>query len=314
MAILRKLSEIVGFYSRSLYRQLESKDVFLWAQAIAFKSLVAVIPILIIGVGLFGPTLARVVHEVLPSGQGSDLIAFAERLQMARGAITVVGIIGLAFTGVTLFSTLRGVLANVFVEEWHEHRSILRGYICDLRMAAQVGALFVLTLAISTAVQAMNLSGPQIVENLGFGRIWLEAGWMRVLNGLGLLLPVAIATAMFFQLYYLIPLPHPPKRSVAAGAFFAAILFEIAKFAFALYARRLGAFDRYSDPGESGLGGVSDAFGVIIAFVFWAYYSGLVLILGALVVLLHESRVRDKPESVDARTPDPTTEPRRDLE
>lgn len=297
MAFPSKLSEIVRFYSRSLYRQLESKDVFLWAQAIAFKSLVAVIPLLIIGVGLFGPTLARIVHELLPAGQGTDLISFAERLQQASGAITVLGVIGLAFTGVTLFSTLRGVLANVFVEEWHERRSILRGYLFDLRMAAQVGALFVLTLAISAGVQAMNLSGPEIVENLGFGRLWLEAGWMRVLNGLGLLLPILIATAMFFQLYYLIPLPHPPKRSVVVGAAFAAILFELSKFAFALYARRLGAFDRYTDAGPSGLGGVSDAFGVIIAFVFWAYYSGLVLILGALVVLLHESRVRRKRES-----------------
>lgn len=302
MALLRKLSEIVGFYSRSLYTQVESKDVFLWAQAIAFKSLVAVIPILIIGVGLFGPTLARIVHELLPAGQGNELIAFAERLQRASGTITVVGIVGLTFTGVTLFSTLRGVLANVFVEEWHEQRSILGGYIFDLRMAAQVGALFVLTLAISTVVQAMNLSGPQIVESLGFGRLWLEAGWMRVLNGLGVMLPIVIATVMFFQLYYLIPLPHPPKRSVVAGAAFAAVLFELAKFAFALYARRLGAFDRYTQAGDSGLGGVSDAFGVIIAFVFWAYYSGLVLILGAIVVLLHESRVREKRTSEDPPT------------
>ncbi len=300
MALLRKLSEIVGFYSRSLYRQLESKDVFLWAQAIAFKALVAVIPLLIISVGLFGPTVARIVHELLPAGQGNELIAFAERLQQASGTITFVGLIGLAFTGVTLFSTLRGVLANVFVEEWHERRSIVGGYLFDLRMAAQVGALFVLTLAISTAVQAMNLSGPDIVESLGFGRLWLEAGWLRVLNGLGLVLPIVIATAMFFQLYYLIPLPHPPKRSVVAGAVFAAVLFELAKFAFALYVRRLGAFDRYTQTGDSGLGGVSDAFGVIIAFVFWAYYSGLVLILGALVVLLHEGRVRERRESKDA--------------
>ena len=44
--------------------------------------------------------------------------------------------------------------------------------------------------------------------------------------------------------------------------------------------------------GFGGVGLAAGTFGLIIALVFWAYYSGIVLIVGALVTLLHEARYR----------------------
>lgn len=299
MSIARDAVETVRFYATSLLAQLQRKDVFIWSQAIAFKALVSVVPLLIIGTGLLGPTLARVVRELLPPGQGSELLKFVDKIQSASEALTIIGVLGLVFAGVTLFSTLRAVLANVFAAEWHTHRSIPRGYLFDLRMATQIGVLFVLTIAISAALQTYNVSGSALLARYDLEYLWWDSGWRAFVQILGLLVPVAITTLIFFQLYYLTPLPHPPKRSVTAGAFFAAVLFELSKVAFAFYAGRLGAFDRYgSGDVPDGLG-VGEAFGMIIAFVFWAYYSGLVLIMGAIVVLLHESRVRESRSESD---------------
>ena len=293
MPSARAVCNSARFYTGSLYEHLKRKDVFLWSQAIAFKALVSVIPLLIIGTGLLGPKLAEVVRDLLPPDQGANLLAFIRKLQAASDTLTIVGGVGLILTGVTLFSTLRAVLANVFVEEWHVHRSTLRGYLFDLRMAGQIGILFVATLAISAGIQAFNLSGSEFLSKYSLDFLWLDRGWRLLVQGLGLLVPIAVTTAIFYQLYYLTPLPHPPRRSVTAGAVFAAVLFEISKFAFTTYASRLGSIGRYSTADPGNLTGVADAFGVIVAFVFWAYYSGLVLILGALVVLLHEARVRD---------------------
>ena len=90
------------------------------------------------------------------------------------------------------------------------------------------------------------------------------------------------------------PRPHPPWRSALAGAAVAAVLFEAAKNGFAFYAAHLGGFDKYSAAGETpgGLGGVC---GLLLAFVFWIYFSGLILIAGAVVTGLHECR--KKPSS-----------------
>ncbi|MEM1044483.1 MAG: YhjD/YihY/BrkB family envelope integrity protein, partial [Bacteroidota bacterium] len=90
-------------------------------------------------------------------------------------------------------------------------------------------------------------------------------------------------------LYYLVPRPKPPKRSALAGAAAGAVLFELAKNLFALYATHVANFERYGE-GE-GLGSV---FGLILAFVFWVYFSGFILVIGAVVASLHEKRVHPR--------------------
>jgi membrane protein len=89
-------------------------------------------------------------------------------------------------------------------------------------------------------------------------------------------------------LLYFIPKPHPPRRSVLIGALTTGVLWEAAKYGFTFYATRAGRFD-YGGEGSTPIG---DTFGIIIAFVFWVYYSGIVLLIGAVVALLHEKAHR----------------------
>src|SRR5690606_26077760 len=102
-------------------------------------------------------------------------------------------------------------------------------------------------------------------------------------------------TAMFFQLFYFIPQPHPPRQSAFIGALVTGLLWEVAKLSFTFYATSVGRFDRYVVPGteaEEMISVLGEAFGLIIAFVFWVYYSGVVLVIGALIAVLNEKRVR----------------------
>jgi len=55
-----------------------------------------------------------------------------------------------------------------------------------------------------------------------------------------------------------------------------------------VYASYVGQFDRYTDGG--GLGSLGEAFGLILFFVFWVYYSGVVFIIGALIALEYEKQ------------------------
>ncbi|MEX0748391.1 MAG: YihY/virulence factor BrkB family protein, partial [Rhodothermales bacterium] len=293
------------YYVGGVYRYTFQKDIFLWAQAIAFKVLITIVPITILATGILGRILRsedafqnveRFIREYIPSFQRSRvLIDFIERLQAAGNFFTGLGIFALVFAAVTLFTTLRVVIGNVFQEEWHRHRSVIGGYIFDLRMAAQVGVLFLLTIGVSFAAQAIQQGGLEVAQNFGLDYVWLQEGWRTIFRLLTYLIPYLLSTAMFFQLFFFIPQPRPPKLSAFIGALVTGLLWEAAKLGFTFYATSVAGFDRYSLTGVEGEAAPSvlgEAFGLIIAFVFWVYYSGLVLIIGALIAVLNEKRVR----------------------
>jgi membrane protein len=290
------IAESVQYYLRGLYRELTAKNVFLWAQAIAFKVLVTIVPIVILATGIVGrilqgkdafATVERFIRGLLPPTQSNELITFLEQVESASGTIVGVGGVGLFLSAMSLFITLRIAVSNAFEQNWHNERSLFRGYVFDVRMVLQVGLLFLLTVGLSVVLP--SFFNDVIVKDLGANARWLEWLWNRTLYMTGVLLPFLITTVMFFQLYYLVPQPHPRKRSALSGAVIAGVLWEITKQAFTYYATYVGQFDQYSTGGE-GLSALGNTFGLIVAFVFWVYFSSIVLMLGAVISSLHEHR------------------------
>ena len=277
------------YYSYGLYLELTDKNVFLWAQAIAFKVLVTIVPIIILATGIMGRALqgndafaavTRFIRELLPGTHSQQLIDFLMQLQDASATIVGIGGIGLFLSAMSLFITLRIAVSNAFEQTWHEQRSLWWGYLFDVRMVIQVGILFLLTVGLSMFVPPF-VNDVIIAQAIGPERLiqwlWKSAVWIT-----GLLLPLLLTTAMFFQLYYFVPKPHPRMRSALVGALLAAVLWEAAKQAFAFYATYVGY--------GTGTEALGSTFGLIVAFVFWVYYSGIVLMIGAVVASLREHR------------------------
>ena len=290
------LAESVQYYLRGLYRELSAKNVFLWAQAIAFKVLVTIVPIVILGTGIVGRILQeqdaftaveRFIRGLLPPSQSNELISFLEQVQNASGTIVGLGGIGLFLSALSLFITLRIAVSNAFEQNWHRERSLLGGYIFDVRMVLQVGLLFVLTVGLSVLLP--SFFNNVVLSDLNGDVQWLRRMWNSAIYATGVLLPLIITTAMFFQLYYLVPQPHPRKRSAMSGAVIAGLLWEVTKQAFTYYATYVGQFDQYQT-GSEGLSALGNTFGLIIAFVFWVYFSSIVLMLGAIIASLYEHR------------------------
>lgn len=290
------LAETVQYYLRGLYRELSGKNVFLWAQAIAFKVLVTIVPIVLLGTGIVGrilqgkdafATVERFIRGLLPPSQSNDLIMFLEQVESASGTIVGLGGLGLFLSAMSLFITLRIAVSNAFEQNWHKERSLLWGYVFDIRMVLQVGLLFVLTVGLSVLLP--SLFNNVLLDDLGETVPLLRWTWNNLIYITGLLLPFLLTTAMFFQLYYLVPQPHPRKRSALSGALIAGVLWEITKQAFTYYATYVGQFDQYRT-GAEGLSALGNAFGLIIAFVFWVYFSSIVLMVGAVIASLHEHR------------------------
>ena len=277
------------YYGIGLYLELSEKNVFLWAQAIAFKALVTIVPIVILATGIIGRILqgedafaavTRFIRELLPGSQSQQLIDFLTQLQNASATIVGIGGLGLFLSAMSLFITLRIAVSNAFEQTWHQQRSLLRGYLFDIRMVIQVGGLFLLTVGLSVSL-------PPFVNDVLIGQIigpewWAQWLWERAVWATGLLLPLFLTTAMFFQLYYLVPKPPPRPQSALAGAVIAALLWETAKQAFTYYATYVGY--------GTGTEALGSTFGLIVAFVFWVYFSGVVLMIGAIVASLREHR------------------------
>jgi membrane protein len=294
--------EIVKYYASGVYGELRHKPVFLWAQAIGYKVLITIAPLLLLATGIVGQVLRNerpfsfvesAIRSVFPAYQSEELISFLSQLQTVSGRLTLVGLIGLLLAAVTLFTTLRIALSGVFQEDWHGTRSLFRGYAFDLRMAIQVGLLFTASLGLTLVAQTINTNLFWGLTELGLDTQWLQSGWLTVLNVFGVLLPWLVSIAMFFLLIYMTPVPRPPLRSALLGAVFASLLWEAAKFGFSAYARSMGSFE------TSGLAALGDTFVLVVILVFWAYFSGLIMIIGAIMCMLHERRRRSLSAETD---------------
>ena len=312
-----RAQQAARYYLQGLYREIAGKNLFLWAQAIAFKVLVTIVPIVLLATGIAGRLLrgndafaavVRFIHDFVPPRHADQLVSFLEQLQQASTAIVGVGGAGLFLSAVSLFITLRIAVSNAFEQDWHEGRSIIGGYLFDVRMVIQVGLFFILTVGISVTTQ--SILSPPILKSLGTDAQWILEGWQRTIRLISLSVPFLLTTAMFFQLYYFVPKPHPRKRSALIGAVTAGALWEAMKQAFTYYATYVGQFDRFGDV-------LGNTFGLIIAFVFWVYFSGIVLMIGAVIASLREHRYvaqgrlpgEGPPDAAEQVDTEPTPEP-----
>ncbi|MFT5143324.1 MAG: membrane protein [Rhodothermales bacterium] len=294
------MGSVLRYYISGLYRELGEKPIFLWAQAVAFKVLIALVPILLLATGVFGFVLkserpfqyvGRALREVFPAYGADELVAFLSTIQASSGRFTILGAIGIILASVTLFTTLRSVLGHIFSEDWHEQRTPLRGYLFDLRMAGQTGVLLLASVAVTVFMQT---EGNLALTLIGMQGTWVSELWTSVAQISLLVLPFALSAAMFFQLYWFIPIPRPPRRAAFVGAMTGALLWELAKIGITSYAGAFGLRNGWQSA-------LDETFLLIILIVLWAYYSGLILSLGALVALLYE-RMHREPPSHDAGT------------
>lgn len=293
------------FYVHQIVRRFLNEDVFLWCGGVAFKVLVTFLPLSLLAFGIFGLFLRRdrilfgltsFLESFLPGDQTSDVIRVLQAYAGASNTITVIGSVMLLITGVSLFTTLRIVLENVF-HKTHVRRSTVQGYMSDLRMALLCGGLFVLSMGVSVFLINLSRVGINVISWVDIEVSTLERAWRTAVAWLGYVVPLAITSTLFFLLYYLTPQPHPSPGSASIGALFTGVGFELAKHAFALLAQNTSTFERLRNVDELlGLNALGEAFVLAVVLVFWMYYSSVILVVGGMITALRDERLgRTKP-------------------
>jgi membrane protein len=250
---------------------------FFLASGIAFQALLCLVPFALLILAFAGTYLLT--NEGVIEYLGRSLEQAAPILDPAmqkdfleivthRGTSGLVGTIGLLWMATTVFSWLRMALDTIFAVP--EPHGTLRGFAVDLGMIVLSAASFLVSVGLTAAIEYLQRAQSAIFPAAP-----------------GLLLKIALAfgvpfgaTFLFcFLIFRLLPNRRIAARSAAWGAVFTGVLWEASKHLFTWYVLSFGSYSI-----------VYGSLSAAAVLLVWTYYSAAVLLLGAEVTSLLETR------------------------
>ncbi len=255
------------------------------AGAIAFNVLVALVPLILLVVGIVGyvvsarfgdPTEAvmGLMRDTLPTGGDVDVADFlrgtVNTLVEQRGGFTLFGAIFFVWLSTRLVASLRVALREIF--DIAQSRSILYGKVFDVG-AVLVGLAFLtLNMGITFGLEASVRYGGGLA---GLGDTQVSF----MLWAAGHALAFASIWLLFLGAYYYLPARRIPWRTAAVAATFSAVLHEVLKWSFSWYATEVANYG-------STLGNLA----TVAVLFFWIYYGAAVFVLGGEVAQVYTMR------------------------
>lgn len=269
--------------SKGFYQKLEADHIFFLASGLAFNFLICFIPFILVILSVLGYFLhssqevlgyIRIyVEKMLPYASprmSSNIVNLIED----RKWVGLIGFLGLIWTATRLFSSTRTVLDKTLEVSWPH--GYLKEKLYDLMMVCVSGLLFLISI-IMTGVIDLIKSFP---DRLGIqlpGLLWIQ-GWGRLI---GLTGGYLFSVLMFFILFRFLPSRRPSNRVALITSLLIAGLWDVAKYLFRLYVNLLNNFTA-----------IYGSLGLLVVFIFWIYYSCLILVIGGEVVWILERRKR----------------------
>jgi membrane protein len=277
---LKRISQAGGTL-RLFWEALKKFDIdngFFLASAITFNFLICLIPMILLLLGLIGTYLLSD-QEIFRQVRGYFEIAFPSldpRITQTLMTIVqdrhIVGILGMGgsiWVSTWVFGSLRMALDVVF--EVSKSRGMLRGLLLDFLMVLLAGFFLQASLVLTSLMT--------FFQNYRF-LFFLEASPI-VKFLFRYLLPMFFTFSMSFLIYKIIPDRKIPWKRALQAALFFSVLWEVSKNLFAWYLLYLGK-TRFSM--------LYGSLSTLAIFVFWAYYSSSMFLLGGEIVHLLEER------------------------
>lgn len=266
-----KFKEIKYLVTQSFAEWSEDKASRL-AAALAYYTIFSILPLLIIIIAIAAQVFERslvqqqLVRQIatLVGQTGAEAIeAILENASEPEDSLlaAVVSIITLLLGASGVFGQLYDALNTIWEVQAKPGRGIL-GTVKDrffsFTMVLGVGFLLLVSLIISTALQAFN----ELVSGI-------LPSFLFLAQTLNFLISFAVVTILFALIYKVVPDVRVAWRDVWIGALVTAFLFAVGKWAIGLYL------------GNSAPGSTYGAAGSLIVLLLWVYYSAQILFLGA---------------------------------
>ena len=240
--------------------------------ALAYYTVLSLVPLLVVIIAMIGLIFGREAAQGYILEQIGSMVgpqsAQAIKDMIQRASEPSSGIVATLVAGVTLLAGASGVFAqlqdslnSLWGVEPKEGRGIwgvIRDRFLSVGALLGTGFLLLVSLVLSAAVSAIGkwfggfLPAPEVV-----------------LQGLELVLSLAVVTGLFALIFKVLPDAKVAWSDVWIGAFLTALFFTIGKFAIGLYL------------GKSDVGSAYGAAGSLVILLVWVYYSAQILLFGA---------------------------------
>ena len=272
----------LGVFARAI-RETLKPDAALTAAAISYFALLSLFPITILSISIasftFGPLISEqlIVQklEFIAPYLGHLLGQNIDEIIQTRGPVSVIALAGLVWSASTFFTTLTQTLHKIWSHKRNRPIWKQRG----------LAILFVLIFAGPALLLASFASS--IAANVS---TWLPDQTLPLLQIISFFVSILLDIGLFMLLYTLLPHGNANWRVILLGAISAGLLWEVAKRTFLVFV------STYISMSNLVYGSVS----AIIAFLLWAYLSGLIFLFGA---FLSVSYYEHKQSPQKAETP-----------
>lgn len=284
---LSSCKNIAGFikhYFGGLWKRLDEHHVFLSGGGIAYSLLLSMIPILLIIFSIFGTVIdiatieqqvntfisAVIPHRASATYMKNFIMTRVPEVVEYKTTAGLFGAVGLLFTASWLFTSLRTVLNRIYGVT--KEKSAWIGMLRDFGMVMLAILFILLSILVLPAINILVDSSEQL-EVLRMFRL------SDLVEMLFSFVSIVIIFWLFFAFYYLIPYEKLGKRVPIVSAFWATILWEIARVFFVYYVRNYLMTNK-----------VYGAFVLMTVIALWIFYSSIVFIIGAEIGQLYRER------------------------
>lgn len=280
--------DFIVHYFGGIIKKLIKYDIFFDAAALSFSLIICALPLTLILFWAFGyfvdfvelkAQLHTFITAIIPYASTASKIEdiIFRRINEIRDYSAIAGYVGLAglfIAASSFFSSVRKVLNEIFLVKNSENFLLLK--LKDLLMILLFIFLFSLTFVIYPAFEIIGAFSAKINK---FSLIKVNISQSIIFETFSFVLVFMI----FFFLYFFIPQKKLTHKAALLGAFWAAFLWEIAKFGFGYYLTRFNTWNL-----------IYGAYSLLIVGIFWLYYSSAVLLLGAIIAQLYIERKSKK--------------------
>jgi membrane protein len=263
--------------------------------AIAFYSLFALGPLLIIAIAIagavFGPEAARgQIVEQIGSLVGSDAAQTIEKMvasawrSNSSGFAAVVGVVTLLLGASGVFSELRSALNRIgrVTPDSTTLSAFVRARLIAFALVLGFGFLMVASLLLSAALAAVTKWLSIIFP--------LLAG---VLTLLDLVVSSVVLAVAFWAFLRWLPDKAPSWRAALVGAIASSLLFAVGKHLIGLYLGRVTTTNSFG------------AAGSLVVVMMWIYYSSQILLFGAAIAWAIDGVRSVQPQAGGAKKDEP---------
>lgn len=261
---LRETIRVAGMFLGLLWDHFRRDGCRESAAALTYTTLFAIVPMMTVAFSILSaiPALKDRSSDMrewafsnFAPGVGEQVMVYLNEFSRQATNLTVIGVVFLAVTSILMLRTIEQNMNRIWkVNQPRKGTTSLMMYWAVLSLGPIcLGA----GLGISSYVTSMNLFSDAVVW-LGGARFWLS------------LLPLFFTTLMLSMLYIIVPNCFVPIRAGLLGGFVAALFFEGAKAAFALFIKLSPSYQV-----------VYGAFAAVPVFLLWIFISWNLVLAGA---------------------------------